>query len=130
VETSICSADWNVLVATEQTPDGLSSELTFYDQHSWCLNAFPTIREVIAHLRGEVNALPLIEEVWRRDEVQTNIMLLSCAISDTLDDYLGGARYDFSQAAGVFGPSRVIVRPMNRLVRLATHARTSLVKGR
>lgn len=129
METSICSADWNVLVATEQTPDGLSSELTFYDQHSWCLNAFPTIREVIAHLRGEVNALPLIEEVWRRDEVQTNIMLLSCAISDTLDDYLGGARYDFSQAAGVFGPSRVIVRPMNRLVRLATHARTSLVKG-
>lgn len=122
--SSVCSES---CVATPQAPVVLNSELTFYEQHSWCLNAFPTIEQLIAHLRGELQALEVCEKGWCRDELLTNVFLLSCAISDTVDDYLGGPRYDFSPAVAVFRPSRLIVGPVNRLVRLASNARSALL---
>jgi HAD superfamily hydrolase (TIGR01484 family) len=104
-------------------------ERTFYEQRAWCLNAFPTTREVIAHLRDELNELRLTEKDWRNEELLTNVFLLSCAISDTVDDYLAGTEYDFSQAAGVFGPARLVIRPLSRCIRFASHVRASLLNG-
>jgi haloacid dehalogenase-like hydrolase len=74
----------------------LPTELSFYGQYSWCLNAYPTIQEVIEHLRQELSRLDEVEEDWQRTEVMTNVFLLSCAITDTVDKYLLGERYDFS----------------------------------
>src|SRR5713226_4559676 len=80
----------------------LPTELSFYGQYSWCLNACPTIQEVIEHLRQELSRLDEMEEDWQRTEVMTNVFLLSCAITDTVDKYLLGERYDFSPITTVF----------------------------
>jgi hydroxymethylpyrimidine pyrophosphatase-like HAD family hydrolase len=101
-----------------------NSERAFYEQYAWCLNAFPTMAEVIDHLREELGTLDWIQDGWRRAEVLTNIFLLSCAVSDTVDDYLGGPRYDFSQVAQVFRPCRRIVRLVNWSVRCLSDIRS------
>src|ERR687888_2547510 len=75
----------------------LQAEAAFYSEYPWCLNAFPTIREVADHLCGELRKLDRAQEDWQQSEVVTNIFLLSCALVDTIDDYLAGSRYDFSK---------------------------------
>ena len=105
------------------------AERAFYGQYGWCINAFPTIGEIIIHLREELNRPDLEARGWRRDEVLTNVFLLSCAISDTVDDFLSGPHYDFSQAARVFSPAGVIVRPLNRLMRISSDLRTAAHAG-
>src|SRR5215471_16484968 len=95
------STDWVCFaqdVSTADSLEGLSPEHTFCQRYGWCVNAFPTVAEVITHIRTELERLPLIEEEWSRAEVMLNIFLLSCALSDTIDDYLLGTRYSFSQA--------------------------------
>ena len=90
----------------------LAAELSFYSQYSWCLNAFPTLSEVADHLARELNKLDQMSneawEGWQRSEVITNIFLLSCAITDTIDDYLLGNIYDFSRISKVL-PARSII---------------------
>lgn len=111
-----------------EPPPVLESELLFYEQRSWCLNAFPTLGEVIIHLGQEMSSSAGAGDDWRRAEALTNVFLLSCAVSDTVDDYLLGPRYDFSQAVGVFGPSRLIAAPINAAFRLAAGIRNSLLQ--
>jgi hydroxymethylpyrimidine pyrophosphatase-like HAD family hydrolase len=77
------------------------AESSFYRGYSWCLNAFPTFREVVEHLRQELNRLGELGEGWQRSEVMTNVFLLSCAIADTVDDYMLGVRFDFSKATAL-----------------------------
>jgi HAD superfamily hydrolase (TIGR01484 family) len=107
----------------------LDSERTFYEQHSWCLNAFPTFGEILEHLRDELDELRREKEDWRQAELLTNVFLLSCAVSDTVDDYLSGPKWDFSRAVGVFGPSRVLAGPMDRAMQLGSHLRAKLLHG-
>ena len=78
----------------------LESEQAFYEHYSWCLNAFPTMLEVVSHLRAELNKLGQTAG-WQHSEVVTNIFLLSCAITDTIDDHLLGSTFDFSKVARV-----------------------------
>lgn len=75
----------------------LAEEAGFYSQYTWCLNAVPTVSEVVAHLVEELSKLDQVQEHWQRSEVVTNIFLLSCAITDSVDDYLLGDIYDFSK---------------------------------
>jgi hydroxymethylpyrimidine pyrophosphatase-like HAD family hydrolase len=75
----------------------LPEESRFYGEYTWCLNAFPTMSDVVDHLRQELGKLDHIHESWQSSEVITNIFLLSCAITDTIDDYLLGDTYDFSK---------------------------------
>jgi hydroxymethylpyrimidine pyrophosphatase-like HAD family hydrolase len=103
-------------------------ELAFYDQYRWCLNAFPTIAEILSHLREEVGKLDRLDG-WRRAEAMVNIFLLSCAISDTADDYLLGRRYDFSRAARVFRPARLIAAPVGAVAALGSAARERMLRG-
>src|SRR5689334_10698890 len=74
-----------------------SVEASFYAQYPWCLNAFATIREVVRYLSEELHKLDRVREGWQQSEVATNVFLLSCAITDAVDDYLAGNRYDFSK---------------------------------
>jgi trehalose-6-phosphatase len=110
-------------------PAVLPEERSFYEQYPWCLNAFPTMADIIKHLREELRRLDLEPEDWRRGEMAANVFLFSCAISDTVDDSLSGPRYDFSQAARVFGPSGVIVRPLNRLLRASADFHIACRRG-
>lgn len=56
---------------------------------------------MVQHLRQHLRRLDDLEEGWQRAEVMTNVFLLSCAIADTVDDYMLGDRFDFSKAAAV-----------------------------
>src|SRR5437588_753470 len=82
----------------------LDTEWNFYRAYPWCLNAFPRLREVIGFLKGELLRLDEVGEDWQRAEVMTNVFLFSCAIADTVDDYMLGERFDFSQAAAAAPP--------------------------
>lgn len=75
-------------------------EREHYNTYSWCLNAFPTVNEAIQHLDRELKAGPMAT-AWQAEEKATNVYLLACAISDTVDDYLLGRVYDFARAAAV-----------------------------
>jgi trehalose-6-phosphatase/adenine/guanine phosphoribosyltransferase-like PRPP-binding protein len=76
----------------------LESELNFYASYPWSLNIFPTVKEIRGYLQGELARLEVVTEDWQRNEVATNIFLLSCALTQTVDDYLLGKRYDFTKA--------------------------------
>ena len=101
----------------------LPPETTFYQQYTWCLNAFPRVEEAIAHLRDELNNLLVNDDSWQSQESAINALLLSCAVSEAVDDSLGGPAYDFSRILDVFQPVRPLVSAMNGLVRAAHAAR-------
>jgi len=106
----------------------LDAEWEFYRRYPWCLNAFPTMHEVVGHLRRELDALGQVEEEWQRAEIMTNVFLLSCAVTDTVDDYLLGESYDFSRVAVVvplLGPG---VRMVEQVLRMAKTIRALRVK--
>jgi hydroxymethylpyrimidine pyrophosphatase-like HAD family hydrolase len=96
----------------------LAAELDFYSSYDWCLNAYPSIGEVMRHLEAELSRYLVAEQDWRRDEIARNVYLLSCAILDTADDYLLGRRYSFSKVLGVF-PA---LAPLTKLAQKALHA--------
>ena len=58
----------------------LPTELNFYQAYAWCLNPYPTVREAIDYLRGEIGRLEIVPVGWQRSEVATNVFLLSCAL--------------------------------------------------
>src|SRR5262245_7942872 len=85
--------------ATALAPQLLEEEIHFYGRYRWSLNPFPTVDELRRRLREELRTWPAMPADWRRQEVLTNIFLLSCALADSVDDHLAGGRYDFSRAA-------------------------------
>src|SRR5438874_12619735 len=80
-------------------PALLPAEAEFYSGYLWCLNPFLTIRELVGHLTVELHKLDRPLESHQRSEVLSNVFLFSCAITDTIDDYLLGDTYDFSKVA-------------------------------
>jgi hydroxymethylpyrimidine pyrophosphatase-like HAD family hydrolase len=68
----------------------LPTEREFYGAYDWCLNPLPTVLEAIDYLRGEIDRIRVVPHDWRADEVATNIFLLSCALLNTVDEYLRG----------------------------------------
>ena len=91
-------------------------ETRFYGQYSWCLNALPTTREVVHHLSEELDKLEGVDEGWQQSEVIGNVFLLSCAITDALDDYLAGNKYDFSKVGQLLPLARPGVRAVEALL--------------
>ena len=100
-------------------------EASFYAQYPWCLNAFPTIREVVRYLSEELDKLDRVQEGWQRSEVTTNIFLLSCAITDAVDDYLVGNRYDFSKISQLLPLARPGVQAVEKLLDAAGRLRAA-----
>jgi hydroxymethylpyrimidine pyrophosphatase-like HAD family hydrolase/adenine/guanine phosphoribosyltransferase-like PRPP-binding protein len=110
-------------VSEPLAPALLEAEARFYRAYAWCLNAFPTVRKVRAHLRREVRAVNEVDDGWQRAETVTNVFLLSCAIADAVDDYLLGACFDFSKASTAmpgFGP---LLRGADALLKAYQRAR-------
>ena len=95
---------WSPPSALEREPGTLpaaplQAESTFYARYAWCLDVFPTVREVSRRLRDELSRQGEALEDWQRQEVAVNVFMLSCAVADAVDDYLAGERYDFSPVA-------------------------------
>jgi hydroxymethylpyrimidine pyrophosphatase-like HAD family hydrolase len=68
----------------------LPTECEFYQAYNWCLKPFPTVLEATDHLRGEIDRLKAVPHDWRAAEIATNVFLLSCALLNTVDEYLRG----------------------------------------
>jgi len=107
----------------------LEAESRFYRRYAWCLDAFPTVGEVTHRLRGELSRLEEAPEEWQREEVVANIFLLSCAVADTVDDYLVGDGYDFSQAAAFLPPLRPLTSIVERLLEAGRSHRARRLRG-
>src|SRR3954467_1482456 len=84
------------------------SEATFYRAYDWVLNPFLTIPEATDRIYSELSRLVGQMPDWQKSEIRLNVVLLACLVSDTVDDYLVGSKYDFSQISDVFAPTRVI----------------------
>ena len=102
-----------------------AEETSFYGQYPWCLNALPTIREVVQHLSEELNKLERVHEGWQQSEVITNIFLLSCAITDAVDEYLAGSKYDFSKISQLLSFARPGLKALESLLEASSRLRTS-----
>src|SRR3989441_4949740 len=85
----------------------LPAEAEFYQSYPWTLNAYPTMAEVVEHLRDEISRMDSLPPGWQLAEVMTNVFLLACALSNAIDDHLMGQGYDFSKlrAIRVAGPA-------------------------
>ena len=79
----------------------LPSERDFYNGYEWSLNAYPTVENVIQSLREELARLGQVEGEWQLAERMLNVYLLACAITNEVDDFLVGTRYDFSKLARI-----------------------------
>src|SRR5215469_4524071 len=101
----------------------LPEEIGFYDQYPWVLNAFPTIREVLDRLREQLTKLEGLGEGWQKREVITNVFLLACSVTDTIDDYVAGNTYDFSKVIQAFPPARLGVAILNRVLAVTRRLR-------
>jgi hydroxymethylpyrimidine pyrophosphatase-like HAD family hydrolase len=93
----------------------LEAESGFYKNYLWCLDAVPTVAEIVQHLRQEFDRFNSVDEAWQRTEIAKNIFLLACAISDTLDDFLLGNAIDFSRIGGMIPGGRRAGRLANQL---------------
>jgi len=102
----------------------LESESDLYLANRWCLNPFPTISELLGRLHQELRQATAAEEAWHRAEAAANILLMSCAIADTIDDYLLGVRYDFARVTAVVPIVRPVARAVDGLLDLCRRART------
>jgi hydroxymethylpyrimidine pyrophosphatase-like HAD family hydrolase len=74
-----------------RTQEGvLPAELEFYQNYDWCLNPYPTVSEMICHLRSELDRLTIVSNGWQIGEVATNIFLCSCGLLNCTDEYQRG----------------------------------------
>lgn len=104
----------------------LAEEEEFYSKYSWCLNALPKLNEVAERLASELNKLDKADG-WQYSEVVTNIFLLSCAITDTVDDYLLGTVLDFSKLARVLPLAGPAIRVAHKGLALRSSTRLLLL---
>jgi len=81
----------------------LNGELEFYRRYPWSIQVFPTVRQIQEHLRSEFEHLSEVTEEWQRKEVQINIFLFSCALTEVVDDFLLGKTCDLSKIREVIG---------------------------
>ena len=107
----------------------LKSESDFYLANRWCLNPFPTISELLGRLHLELRQVTAADEIWHRAEATTNALLMSCAIADTIDDYLVGARYDAGKAMAIVPIAWPVARAIDGLPTLRRRARMWCRRG-
>lgn len=106
----------------------LDTESRFYGEYPWCLNVVPRIEEIVEHLRGELGRAEDVEEGWQRGEVMTNVFLLACAITDTIDDYLVGEAYSFSKVGRLVPRLMPAVRAAEKLFALGRSIRQARLR--
>jgi haloacid dehalogenase-like hydrolase len=96
-------------------PHLLASERDFYDGYDWSLNTYPTLENSILHLRQELGRLDQYAEEWQLRERMLNVYLLACAVTNEVDDFLVGTRYDFSKAKRIPALGGIFVQGFDRV---------------
>lgn len=104
--------------AEASLPTVLDAELEFYGRYGWCVNPFPTTREVVQRLGEELGNLEIADDPWREAQRITNVFLLSCALVDSVDDYLLGSSHDFSKVTSAFPMLAVPIRVLETCLRV------------
>jgi hydroxymethylpyrimidine pyrophosphatase-like HAD family hydrolase len=97
---------------------GMSAEIAFYEGYPWCLNPYPTVRDTISYLAVELERLGRAQESWQTREVMTNVFLLSCALVNSVDEYLRGKDLILLRKAPRVPLTRLILGAGNKLARL------------
>jgi hydroxymethylpyrimidine pyrophosphatase-like HAD family hydrolase len=98
--------------ATDASPGlFLAEESRFYADYPWCINASPSLEDIIVNAREELSRCNMFQLAWCAAERLTNVFLLCCAISDIVDDWILGERYDFSKAR-LIPLGGVAIRPL------------------
>jgi len=80
---------------------------------------------VAHHLSEELDKLQWVHEGWQQSEVITNIFLLSCTITDAVDDHLAGSKYDFSKVGELLPLARPGVKAIESLLGATSRLRTA-----
>jgi hypoxanthine phosphoribosyltransferase len=105
-----------------------AEETAFYGGHAWALSAFPRVSHAAGALRAESARLGELPPDWRRAEAATNVYLLACAISDTVDDWLAGRRYDFSKIRDVVPGAGTILKPVEAALAVPARLRALRIR--
>jgi hydroxymethylpyrimidine pyrophosphatase-like HAD family hydrolase/orotate phosphoribosyltransferase len=87
----------------------LAAEERFYSSYSWCLNPILSLRELFHRLREEFDRYEQRRVNWQQEECKINLYLFVCAITCTIDDYLGRSQMNLSRIAERFPPLRLAV---------------------
>jgi hydroxymethylpyrimidine pyrophosphatase-like HAD family hydrolase len=106
-------------------PCVLPEELDFYQAYDWCLNPHLTVHEAVGHLRDELDRLAIVPNGWQSREVATNILLLSGALLNCIDEYLRGATLRLPKrmaAMGVFLTAKWTTETISEAVSLRHRA--------
>ena len=105
----------------------IGTELSFFRNYSWTLNPFPTVGETIGHLNDELAKLGTTREAWHLREVMTNIFLLSCAVLNSVDDYIHGPTYRVPKKASRLPFAHAVQKVLNVAEALTAILRSSRV---
>jgi hydroxymethylpyrimidine pyrophosphatase-like HAD family hydrolase len=89
-------------------PAETDAEAAFYGCYPWCLNPWPTVGHAAVYLGAELDRLATMRDGWQAGEVRTNVFLLSCALLNSVDDYLRGPAYRLPRRANL-PPARALL---------------------
>jgi hydroxymethylpyrimidine pyrophosphatase-like HAD family hydrolase len=106
----------------------LEAELHFYQYYSWCLNPYPTVGEAIQHLSCELDNLGKVPEGWQTAEVMTNVYLLSCAVLNSVDEYLRGSSFRLPRKVPALPLARLLLGSAEKLTGLLRWRRRAMVR--
>jgi hydroxymethylpyrimidine pyrophosphatase-like HAD family hydrolase len=90
------SAQMSVSEISRLGPDA-GSEEQFYSSYEWALDPVLSVRELFERLRESLNQLNSLNVPWQIEECKTNLYLFACALTCTVDDYLGEAPPDLAK---------------------------------
>jgi hydroxymethylpyrimidine pyrophosphatase-like HAD family hydrolase len=111
-------------------PD-VGAEEEFYSFCGWALDPVLSVFDLFKHLRESLMQLSSLQVPWQIEDCKTNLYLFACALTCTVDDYLGEAPPDISRISRMFPVTRVpILLPqkiINVIYRFASFPQKSRV---
>lgn len=107
----------------------MESELSFYENYNWCLNPFLTIDQVVCHLQDELRKLRVPQETWHLTEISTNVFLLGCALSNSIDDYIHGPTYRLPRPVAVVPLAKLALSLVEHLASLMRSCRAKRIRN-
>lgn len=106
----------------------LASELNFYQHYGWSLNPFLTVAETYSRLADELGRVAAVREAWQQREVMTNVFLFSCALLNSIDDYISGPTYRLPRSVLSLPFSKALLGVAERITALLRRRRISLTE--
>jgi hydroxymethylpyrimidine pyrophosphatase-like HAD family hydrolase len=105
-------------------PPDIGSEEQFYSCYEWALDPVLSVRELFERLRESLNQLNSLNVAWQIEECKANLYLFACALTCTVDDYLGEAPQDLSKISQKFPILETPLLPVQKIVNAIHHLAT------